>query len=105
MKGWVTVLLIAWFTMASVPSHLRWMISEHWYDPEKNLVTIRLDENAADGSDYSCERAARLFHSICRQGFVLRVLPYRVGGFVPSRVNPMTIKWTRYLVNTEDIDP
>jgi hypothetical protein len=25
-------------------------------------------------------------------------LPYRVGGWVPSRRNPMTVEWTKYLI-------
>jgi len=86
------------FVLTSLPPDLRWYVSEHWYDSKQNLVTIRLDDSFERGTDTEAYRAAELFHSICSQGYKLRVLPYRVGGWVPSRVNPMTVEWTRKLI-------
>ncbi|MBI9082721.1 MAG: hypothetical protein JEZ11_03930 [Desulfobacterales bacterium] len=83
-------------------------IVRHWIDAEKNLVTIEIDEVLASGSDGACHIAGKLFHSICRLGFDLLVLPPagRAPGdnFVPSRVNPMDAQWTRYLVGNQDWD-
>jgi hypothetical protein len=93
----VTVAILG-FVLSSLPPHLRWNISEHWYDPKLNLVTIRLSDDFEGGDDSEAHRAAQLFHAICIQGYTLKVLPYRVGGWVPSRRNPMTVEWTKYLI-------
>ena len=89
------------FVLTSLPKDLRWCVAEHWYDEEQKLVTIRLDEWFEDGTDTHAYKAARLFHAICSQGYTLYVLPYRIGGWVPSRVNPMTAGWTEHLIDQD----
>jgi len=86
------------FTLLSLPADLRHYVSEYWYDPKIELVTIRLTEDFEGGSDFDGYTAARLFHSICKQGYLLKVLPYKIGGWVPSEVNPMRREWTQKLI-------
>jgi len=90
------------FNILSLPPDLRDAVSEHWYDIDRNLVTIRLSEQFEGGSDTEAHHAARLFHEICKQGYTLKVLPHHIGGWIPSRINPMTVEWTKQL--TSDID-
>jgi len=87
------------FILTSLPHDLRRHVVEHWYNERQNLVTIRLDESFEGGTDTQCETAARLFHAICNQGFTLYVLPYHQNGWIPSRINPMTIEWTQKLIS------
>jgi len=77
------------------------LISEYEYKADTNLVVIRLTERFEDGSDTNCKIAAELFHAICSKGFNLYVKPYRIGGWVPSRRNPMDVSWTRHLVGKD----
>jgi hypothetical protein len=88
------------FMLSSIPGEYRKYVVEHWYDKSENLVTIRIDESFR-GTDGDCARAAMLFHAICKQGYTLYVLPYRTGGWVPSRINPMTIEWTQQLIESD----
>jgi len=86
------------FTVLSLPHNLQKYVSEHWYDPGMNMVTIRLSSHFENGTDTEAYEASRLFHAICTQGYMLRVLPHRIGGWVPSRKNPMTVEWTKILI-------
>ena len=93
--------MVMMFSTASLPSNLQRYVSEYWYDRSTNLVTIRLSDDFESGTDTACGIAARLFHAICSQGYTLYVLPYRVGGWVPSRINPMTVEWTQQLIESD----
>lgn len=76
-----------------------WMVSEVLaYDESKKFVVIRLSEAMQDATDTNAEAAGRLFHRICTQGYVLGVKPAVIGGWTASRVNPMSVEWTRVLI-------
>ena len=100
MMGTSQAALALWF-MLVLPGNLMDMVSEYEYNKQLNLVTIRLTEDMGDGTDGNCEAAAKLFHAICSQGYLLYVKPYRTGGWVPSSKNPMDIKWTTYLIQED----
>lgn len=85
-------------TQIALDDHERGMIADSWYDRKLNLVTVQLSERMLDATDSNCEKAAKLFHKICSHGYILKVKPYRSGGWVPSAVNPMTVEWTKVLV-------
>jgi len=94
---WLKIILIGGFVLV-LPGHQMDMVSEYSFDEQLNLVTIRLSERMGEGTDGNCEMTSRLFHSICSQGYLLYVKPYRTGGWVPSRKNPMDVTWTKELV-------
>ena len=87
-------------TQIPLEPHEQAMIADAWYSENEGirLITIQLTEGMLDATDQNCEKAAKLFHKICNYGYTLKVKPYRIGGWVPSAVNPMTIEWTRVLI-------
>jgi len=92
-------------TQIAIDHNHAWMIAEVIeYNESQRFVTIKLSEAMVDGTDYNCQAAARLFHEICKQGYTLSVKPAIIGGWVPSAVNPMTVKWTRVLVGEAPLE-
>ena len=83
---------------------LLWLIpaqSHAWYrvisyNADSNYMIIEISGELASGTDAACEIAAEIFHEICKSGVILEVRS--TTGFVPSAVNPMTLKWTSELV-------
>ncbi|MBW1792645.1 MAG: hypothetical protein JRJ14_10395 [Deltaproteobacteria bacterium] len=93
----MTMLLGCSITLSQYQSY---MIADIWCmdTGTEKMVMIQLDETMSEPTDITCMEAADLFHTITTQGYKLLVKPYRAGGWIPSRVNPMDETWTRHLV-------
>lgn len=85
----------------ALPQYQMHMIADIWCTDDK-LVVLQLSDHMEQATDVNCMEAADLFHNICKQGYKLLVKPYKVGGWVPSRINPMDVEWTKILVGESD---
>jgi len=65
------------------------------HDKNNNLLTIKLGEHLTTGTDAACAEAAKVLHELCSQGYTVEVV-----GDCPSAVNPMTVEWTKKLMDT-----
>jgi len=94
-----TMLLGCSFTLSQYQAY---MIADMWCmdTGTEKMVMIQLDESMSEPTDITCMEAADLFHTITTQGYKLLVKPYRAGGWIPSRVNPMDETWTRHLIES-----
>jgi len=89
--------IIMFGCVLALPQYQMHMIADIWC-ADDNLVVLQLSDHLEQATDVNCMEAADLFHNICSQGYKLLVRPYRIGGWVPSRVNPMDVEWTKVLV-------
>ena len=84
--------------LASLAPLQRQAINAHWFDPELNRLTILFDPHLTENpTDSNCIFMGLIMHKLASEGVEVFVLPDETG-FVPSRVNPMTLDWTRILI-------
>jgi len=90
-------------------------------NPETKHVILRIPDFLATGTDAACAKAAELFHFICSLDPRVILQVYRINPkiifngkydpgtkdsgeqfkqihWIPSKVNPMTLDWTRELI-------
>jgi hypothetical protein len=69
-----------------------------YWNRKGKVLEIWISEKLAGGTDGQCEASAILFHKLCSLDSKLLLHVTSDNGWVPSRVNPMTLKWTQKLI-------